>query len=147
VISIIPVSVMIAGRHPLICAVREDYSILKGSRRALDFFFLAREPIGRPDSVESPSEILKLLLPQPVSISCGVAGMIGSSITLDCYARAGGTGSGSSSANDSTLGHNMTTAREKMPLEVTPFFPRLTRYGAIVDQTAPGNAAKSAPSN
>ena len=41
----------------------------------------------------------------------------------------------------------MTTAREKMPLEVTPFFPLLTRYGAIVDQTAPGNAAKSAPSN
>jgi hypothetical protein len=41
----------------------------------------------------------------------------------------------------------MITAREKMPLEVTPFFPRLTRYGAIVDQTAPGNAAKSAPSN
>ena len=41
----------------------------------------------------------------------------------------------------------MITAREKMPLEVTPFFPRLTRYGAIVDQTAPGNATQSAPSN
>ena len=63
VISIVLISVTIAGRHPLIHDVREHYSVLKGSHRALDFFFLAHEPIGRPDSVESPSEILKLLLP------------------------------------------------------------------------------------
>jgi hypothetical protein len=41
----------------------------------------------------------------------------------------------------------MTTAREKMPLEVTPFFPRLTRSGAIVDATAAANTTKSAPTN
>jgi hypothetical protein len=33
------------------------------------------------------------------------------------------------------------SARGKMPLEVTPFFPRLTRYGAGVTPTAPANAA------
>jgi hypothetical protein len=27
-----------------------------------------------------------------------------------------------------------------MPLEVTPFFPRLTRYGAVVRPTATANA-------
>ena len=42
---------------------------------------------------------------------------------------------------------SLTTAREKMPLEVTPFFPRLTRSGAIVRATATANAANPAPSN
>jgi Peptidase family M48 len=41
----------------------------------------------------------------------------------------------------------MTTAREKMPLEVTPFFPRLTRSGAIVDATAAANTTTAAPTN
>jgi hypothetical protein len=41
----------------------------------------------------------------------------------------------------------MTSAREKMPLEVTPFFPRLTRSGAIVDATAAANATNPAPTN
>ena len=41
----------------------------------------------------------------------------------------------------------MTSAREKMPLEVTPFFPRLTRSGAIVDATAAANASTPAPTN
>src|SRR5260370_1333410 len=41
----------------------------------------------------------------------------------------------------------ITSARGKMPLEVTPFFPRLTRYGAVVNPTAPANAAHSTPSN
>ena len=40
-----------------------------------------------------------------------------------------------------------TSAREKMPLEVTPFFPRLTRNGATVNSTASANAANPAPSN
>jgi hypothetical protein len=40
----------------------------------------------------------------------------------------------------------MTTAREKMPLEVTPFFPRLTRSGASVKATT-ANAASPDPSN
>ena len=40
-----------------------------------------------------------------------------------------------------------TSAREKMPLEVTPFFPRLTRYGATVNSTASANAENPAPSN
>jgi hypothetical protein len=38
------------------------------------------------------------------------------------------------------------SARGKMPLEVTPFFPRLTRYGASVTPTAPVNAANPTPS-
>ena len=38
----------------------------------------------------------------------------------------------------------VTSARGKMPLEVTPFFPRLTRYGAVVN---PATAANVTPSN
>src|SRR5437660_1793742 len=34
----------------------------------------------------------------------------------------------------------ITSARGKMPLEVAPFFPRLTRYGAVVNTTAAANA-------
>jgi hypothetical protein len=41
----------------------------------------------------------------------------------------------------------ITSARGKMPLEVTPFFPRLTRSGAIVNPTATANAANPTPSN
>lgn len=40
----------------------------------------------------------------------------------------------------------VTSARRKMPLEVTPFFPALTRSGAIVNPTT-ANAANPAPSN
>ncbi len=40
----------------------------------------------------------------------------------------------------------ITSARGKMPLEVTPFFPRLTRYGATVSPTAHVNAANPIPS-
>jgi len=35
----------------------------------------------------------------------------------------------------------VTSARGKMPLEVTPFFPRLTRYGAVVNAKGPVNTA------
>jgi peptidase M48-like protein len=41
----------------------------------------------------------------------------------------------------------VTSARGKMPLEVTPFFPRLTRYGAVVNATGPVNAANPIPNN
>jgi hypothetical protein len=41
----------------------------------------------------------------------------------------------------------VTSARGKMPLEVTPFFPRLTRYGAMVNATGPVNAANPIPNN
>ena len=41
----------------------------------------------------------------------------------------------------------ITSARYKMPLEVTPFFPRLTRSGAVVNPTATANAANPTPSN
>ena len=40
-----------------------------------------------------------------------------------------------------------TSAREKMPLEVTPFFPRLTRSAAVVNPTATANAASPTPNN
>ena len=39
------------------------------------------------------------------------------------------------------------SARGKMPLEVTPFFPRLTRYGAVVNASGPANAANPIPNN
>jgi hypothetical protein len=39
----------------------------------------------------------------------------------------------------------VTSSRGKMPLEVTPFFPRLTRYGAAVSPTASANAATPVP--
>jgi Peptidase family M48 len=41
----------------------------------------------------------------------------------------------------------ITSARDKMPFEVTPFFPRLTRYGSAANPGAPTSAANSAPSN
>jgi Peptidase family M48 len=41
----------------------------------------------------------------------------------------------------------ITSARDKMPFEVTPFFPRLTRYGTAASPGAPTSAANSAPSN
>jgi peptidase M48-like protein len=41
----------------------------------------------------------------------------------------------------------ITSARGKMPLEVTPFFPRLTRSGAVVNPTAAANTANPIPSN
>jgi hypothetical protein len=41
----------------------------------------------------------------------------------------------------------ITSARRKMPLEVAPFFPRLTRYRAVVNTTATANAANPIPSN
>jgi hypothetical protein len=41
----------------------------------------------------------------------------------------------------------VTMARHKMPLEVTPFFPRLIRSDAIVNPTATANAATAPPSN
>ena len=39
----------------------------------------------------------------------------------------------------------ITSARNKMPLEVTPFFPRLTRYLTVVDATGSVNAANPTP--
>jgi hypothetical protein len=41
----------------------------------------------------------------------------------------------------------ITSARHKMPLEVTPFFPRLTRSGAVVNPTSTANAANPTPRN
>src|ERR1700675_83777 len=41
----------------------------------------------------------------------------------------------------------ITSARGKMPLEVTPLFPRLTRSAAVVNPTATANAANPIPSN
>jgi hypothetical protein len=41
----------------------------------------------------------------------------------------------------------VTMASHKMPLEVAPFFPRLTRSEAIVNPTATANAATAPPSN
>ena len=35
----------------------------------------------------------------------------------------------------------ITSARDKMPFEVTPFFPRLSRYGGNTPTTAPTTAA------
>jgi hypothetical protein len=39
----------------------------------------------------------------------------------------------------------ITSGRGKMPLEVTPFFPRLTRYGAVTSPTAKANAPTGSP--
>ena len=41
----------------------------------------------------------------------------------------------------------ITSGRGKMPLEVTPFFPHLTRYGAVVSPPAPVKAANQIPSS
>jgi len=41
----------------------------------------------------------------------------------------------------------VTSARGKMPLEVTPFFPRLARYGEVVNASSPVNAANPVPNN
>jgi hypothetical protein len=39
----------------------------------------------------------------------------------------------------------ITSARDKMPFEVTPFFPRLSRYGGNTPAAAPSTAANGAP--
>jgi hypothetical protein len=41
----------------------------------------------------------------------------------------------------------ITSARDKMPFEVTPFFPRLTRYASGSGPGSPTSAANTAPSN
>src|SRR5260370_12579629 len=41
----------------------------------------------------------------------------------------------------------ITSARRKMPLEVAPFFPRLTRSGVVVSPTAAAHAVTPIPSN
>ena len=42
----------------------------------------------------------------------------------------------------------ITSARDKMPFEVTPFFPRLARYGAnAATADAPANTAPSTAAN
>ena len=43
----------------------------------------------------------------------------------------------------------ITSARDKMPFEVTPFFPRLARFGATATTTpvAPTTAANTNPGN
>jgi hypothetical protein len=46
-----------------------------------------------------------------------------------------------------TMPVGITSARQKMPLEVTPFSPWLTRSGAVVDPTATAKAASPTPSN
>ena len=40
----------------------------------------------------------------------------------------------------------ITSARDKMPFEVTPFFPRLTRYGSGANPGAPTSTANATPS-
>jgi hypothetical protein len=46
-----------------------------------------------------------------------------------------------------TMPVGITSARQKMPLEVTPFSPWLTRSGAAVNATATANAANPGPTN
>jgi hypothetical protein len=41
----------------------------------------------------------------------------------------------------------ITSARDKMPFEVTPFFPRLTRYGATASNVGPVSASSSNTAN
>jgi hypothetical protein len=41
----------------------------------------------------------------------------------------------------------ITSARDKMPFEVTPFFPRLTRYGSGANPGTAPTTAKATPSN
>ena len=41
----------------------------------------------------------------------------------------------------------ITSARDKMPFEVTPFFPRLTRYGSGPNPGSPTSTANATPSN
>jgi hypothetical protein len=41
----------------------------------------------------------------------------------------------------------ITSACGNMPLEVTPFLPRLTRYGPVVNATGLVNAANLTPNN
>ena len=46
-----------------------------------------------------------------------------------------------------TVPMSITSARHKMPLEVTPFFPWLTRSAAVGSHAATANAANPTPSN
>jgi hypothetical protein len=40
----------------------------------------------------------------------------------------------------------ITSARDKMPFEVTPFYPRLARYGSSTPSAAPATAAANSNS-
>jgi hypothetical protein len=40
----------------------------------------------------------------------------------------------------------ITSARDKMPFEVTPFFPRLIRYGSGANPGSPTSTANANPS-
>jgi hypothetical protein len=46
-----------------------------------------------------------------------------------------------------TMPLGITSVCHKMPLEVTPFFPRLNRSGAVVNPTATANAVNPTASN
>jgi len=41
----------------------------------------------------------------------------------------------------------ITSARDKMPFEVTPFFPRLSRYGAVTTAGAPAGTGNASAAN
>ena len=41
----------------------------------------------------------------------------------------------------------ITSARDKMPFEVTPFFPRLTRFGANAPNAGPAPATTASSAN
>ena len=56
--------------------VGELDSLVKRLHRPLNFFLFPHEPISGPNPVESPSQVLKLLLPEPITVSGGVARVI-----------------------------------------------------------------------
>lgn len=50
----------------------------------LNFLLTMEKPVGGPDSMESPTEGLQMLLPEAGAISGGWNGMIASAITFNC---------------------------------------------------------------
>jgi hypothetical protein len=80
---VIAITIVIVWHRSTINLVRKFHPFVKSLQHSLNLVFFAHEPIGRPDTAESPSQVLKLLLPEPVAVSGGVARVVGCAIALD----------------------------------------------------------------
>ena len=70
--SVIPISMVVVGSCSPIQSVGKIHRYLVRPDCTLDFFHLPHEPVRRPNAVKSPTQVLKLLLPQTITISRGI---------------------------------------------------------------------------
>ena len=71
-LSAIPISVMVAGSCSPVQFVGKLHRFVIRPNYTLDFFLPPHEPVRRPNAVNSPTQVLKLLLPQTITVSRGI---------------------------------------------------------------------------